>query len=159
MEGLIKLYIEKAENELVLAESLFKISSDNLIKEKLGVNLKETFYSAVISHSYYSIFYCSKAYLLFKNIKLPEQGQHQAAYYNFRKFVNQGVIDKELLEIYDEMIIKADKLLDLFEHEKSKRGHFVYKTTAQANVEPAKVSLNNAGIFFKSINKIMRGLR
>jgi len=159
MEGLIKLYLEKAENELVLAESLFKISSDNFMKEKLEINFKETFYSAVISHSYYSIFYCARAYLLSKNVKLPEQGQHQATYYNFRKFVNQGVIDKELLEIYDEIIVKADTLLDLFEHEKLKRGHFVYKTTSQANIEPAKESLNNSGIFFKSINKIIRGLK
>jgi uncharacterized protein (UPF0332 family) len=155
MEKLIRVYIEKAENEIILVESLFKISSDNFMKEKLEINFKETFYSAVISHSYYCIFYCVKAYLLSKDIKLPEQGQHQTAYYKFRKFVLEGAIEKELLKIYDDLIIKADELLNLFEHEKLKRGHFVYKTTAQANIEPAKESLDNAGIFFKSINKII----
>lgn len=155
MDLKVKLYLERAENELRLAKAIFNLSGNEKSKIELEANPDDTFYSAVISHSYYSIFYCVKAYLFSKNIKLPEQGQHQAAYYKFRKFVSEGVLDKELLDIYDELVIKADELLYLFEHEKSKRGHFVYKTTAQANISPAKESIDNTIKFLSNLKTIL----
>jgi uncharacterized protein (UPF0332 family) len=155
MDSGVKLYVERAENELRLAKAVFNLSKNERFKIELEANPDDTFYSAVISHSYYSIFYCAKAYLFFKNIKFPEQGQHQAVYYQFRKFVIKGVIGKELLKIYNDLIVKADELLNLFEHEKSKRGHFVYKTTAQANVEPAQESINNTIKFLSNIKAII----
>jgi uncharacterized protein (UPF0332 family) len=156
MESLVKLYLEKAENELVLAESLFKISSNNILKEKLEVSSDNTFYSAVITHSYYCIFNSAKAYIISKGVKVSEQGQHQAVYHGFRRFVLQGVADKELLNIYEDLRMKAEALLDIFRNEKEKRTTFTYKTSAQANIEPAKESMDNAGKFFKNINYIIK---
>ncbi len=154
MEKLIKLYLEKAENELVLAESLFKISGDNLIKEKLDVDSKETFYSAVITHSYYCIFYCAKAILLLKNVKTKTPNEHKKTYDEFKKL--RGFIDKSLFEIYETESLKAETLLKIFFDEKKKRSKFTYKTLPQANIQPAKESLGNAGRFFRNINNIIK---
>jgi len=113
------------------------------------------FYSSVITHTYYSIFYSARAYLVFKGIKIPEQGQHQAVYYKFKRFVEEGVMEKELLEIYEDAKIKAEVLLGIFENEKDKRSSFTYKTLAQANVEPAKESIENTIIFLSSIKGVL----
>ncbi len=156
MEKLSRLYLEKAENELVLAEILFKISGDNSIKENLEIGSKETFYSAVISHAYYCIFYSAKAFLLLKGFKTSVPNEHKKTYDLFKKL--KGFIDESLFEIYEEESLKADSLLKIFFNEKMKRGNFTYKTLPQANISPANESLENAGRFFKSINYIMRTL-
>ncbi len=62
----------------------------------------------------------------------------------------------ELLKIYEEILIKAETLLGIFKFEKSKRGEFTYQKLPQANLEPAKESFDNATLFFKTINKILR---
>ncbi len=153
MEGLVKLYFERAENEIVLAESLFKISSNNNFKAQLGIKIAETFYSAVISHSYYSIFYCAKAILLKNNIKTEPPKEHKKTYNKFKQL--RGIISKNLLDIYETESIKAESLLKIFFDEKKKRGEFTYKILPQANEEPARESLKNAGIFFKNINAVI----
>ncbi len=77
-----KICLERADNELYLAGSI-QILSDNSKLKKEYFNLEEsiTFYSAVISHAYYAIFYSAKAYLISKGIDIPEQGQHQHVYF------------------------------------------------------------------------------
>ncbi|MFT4309657.1 MAG: hypothetical protein ACMXYL_04170 [Candidatus Woesearchaeota archaeon] len=84
----IILYLERAENELELAKIVFRISYDNRLKEDLfGLSHNFTFYSAVISHGYYSIFYTAKAYLMSKGIKTESPEEHRKTYEEFRKFV------------------------------------------------------------------------
>ncbi|HLC53879.1 MAG TPA: HEPN domain-containing protein [Candidatus Nanoarchaeia archaeon] len=114
----------------------------------------ETFYSSAIAHAYYTIFYSARAYLMKKGLKLPEQGQHQAVYFAFRSLVRQGKIAAELLELYEDVKVKAEKLLEILEKEEENRTKFTYKTFAQANKEPANDSLNNAEIFLTE----MKGL-
>ncbi len=90
-----------------------------------------------------------------KNIHIKsEQGQHQQVYFKFRKLVLKGEIEKELLKIYEEVAIKAEVLLEIFLKEKGKRGEFTYQKLPQANAEPATESLNNASLFFKTINRL-----
>lgn len=48
-------------------------------------------------------------------------------------------------------------LLGGFSLEKSKRGRFTYQRLPQANREPAKGSFDNASIFFKNVNRLVRG--
>ena len=73
----------------------------------------------------------------------------------FEKLSLSGEIDVDLLKIYESVIVKADELLGIFMREKSKRGNFTYNKLPQANMEPAKESLNNAIKFYKNINLIM----
>jgi len=156
MDSLVKIYLERAENEFRFAKVAFNLSGSEEFKIKLGANKRDTFYSSVISHCYYAIFYSAKALLLSRGIKTKIPNEHKKTYEEFKKnFVDSGKMDKTLLKIYGDLIIKADELLSLFAYEKRKRGNFTYKTISQANKEPAKESLGNALLFFKNINVII----
>ena len=70
MSDKAELYLQRAENELVAAQMLFDISSNpTLQKEQFKLEKDFTFYSTVISHSYYCIFYSAKAILIKKGLK------------------------------------------------------------------------------------------
>jgi uncharacterized protein (UPF0332 family) len=151
-----KLYIHRAENEIKLAEIIFAISEEpNIQKETFKINDPETYYSAVIAHSYYSIFYGAKAYLAKKGIEISAPEEHKKAFAEFKKFVESGELDVELLKIYQEALVRAEYLLGLFKEEKKKRGEFTYRTMPQANKEPAKDSIEHAKTFFKHIFAIL----
>src|SRR3989344_8002769 len=109
-----KLYLEKANNEIKLAEIvLFLSNNKNLQTEIFKIENPETYYSAVISHAYYCIFYSAKAYLAKKEIKTEAPEEHKKTYGEFKKLVLQGIVDEELLKIYEEIIVKADTLLGI----------------------------------------------
>jgi len=155
MDPLVKLYLERADTEIVEAESLFKISGDNSLKAILKIDVSKTFYSGVISHSYYAIFYSAKAYLLSKGITISSPREHQKVYLAFSKLVNEKTINKELFNIYDKEFLKAEVLLEILEGELGKRTKFTYKTLPQANKEPAFESTENANKFYKAINALL----
>ncbi len=153
-----KLYIHRAENEIKLAGIIFTISEEPSIqKETFEVNEPETYYSAVIAHSYYSIFYGAKAYLAKKGIEVSAPEEHKKAFAEFKKFVESGELGVELLKIYQEALVRAEYLLGIFKEEKKKRGEFTYRTMPQANKEPAKESIEHAKTFFKHIFAILNG--
>ena len=157
MDSEVKLIIERAENEILVAEILEKLSKENPnINSALNIPSGNTFYSSVISHSYYSIFYGAKAYLSLKGNKIPEQGQHKAVYQKFKKLVKSGELDKELLIIYEDAKLKAETLLSIFEDEGDKRATFTYKTLPQANMEPAHKSIENAKFFVSHIKNMLK---
>ena len=153
-----ELYLQRAENELVAAQMLFDISSNpKLQKEQFKLEKDFTFYSNVINHSYYCIFYSAKAILIKEGIKTGTPEVHKKTLEAFETYlVKTGKLDVDLLKIYKEIIIKADKLLGIFSKERGKRGEFTYQKLPQANKEPAKESLDNSSLFFKNINKIIR---
>lgn len=156
MDSKVKLYIKRAINELSAGKILFDISKDPDKEEKFQIEEETTFYSSVISHSYYAIFYTAKAMLLTKNIKTESPEIHKKTFESFKKeFVDSGILDVELLNIYKKMIIRADELLQIFKDEKWKRGHFTYKTIPQANKEPAKESIEKAMKFIKNIKQVL----
>ncbi len=155
MASEIKLYLERAENEFRLAKAIFNLSQKEDIKTMLEANPKDTFYSSVISHCYYSIFYCAKAILLTKGIKTKTPDVHKKTFERFKEiFVDSGKLDMELLRIYKRMIMRADELLHILAQEKWKRGHFTYHTLAQANIEPAKESIANTKKFLTYIKGV-----
>jgi len=151
------LYMERAKNELDLAKAIFKLSTENKLKEELELKEDSTFFSNVIGNSYYCIFYSAKAFLLLKNINTAPPEEHKKTLEEFERLALSGDIDVELLKIYKSIVIKADELLGIFRKEKSKRGKFTYKKLPQANLEPAKESLANAEKFFKNINLMIKG--
>jgi len=145
-----KLYLERSENELELAKIIFKISNKKDIQKGIfDIDNPLTFFSSVISHCYYCIFYSAKAYLLKKGIKTEAPEEHKKTFEEFKNLVEKGVIDVELLRLYEKIIIRADTLIGIFDKEKGKRGRFTYRKLSQANYEPAKESLENAKTFFK----------
>jgi len=151
-----KNYIKRAQNELNLADIILKLSIDTKIQLNLLKLLEtETYFSAVIHHSYFCIFYSAKAYLLSKGIKTSPPEEHKNTFKEFEKLVEVGVVDVELLKIYKEMIIRADTLLGIFSEERKKRGNFTYHTLSQANRQPAEESVDNAVTFFKHIYNLI----
>ena len=152
-----ELYLQRAENELIAAQMLFDISSNpQLQRVQFKLEKEFTFYSSVISHSYYSIFYSAKAILAKIEIKTEAPEVHKKTLEAFEKYlVKTGKLDVELLKIYQKMVVRAEELLGIFSKEKGKRGRFTYQKLPQANREPAKESFDNASFFFKNINKIL----
>lgn len=151
------LYIHRAENEIKLAGMIFAISEEpDIQKETFDIKDPETYYSAVIAHSYYSIFYGAKAYLAKKGVKVSAPEEHKNAFEEFKKFVDSGELDVELLKIYQQALVRAEYLLGIFKQEKNKRGRFTYRTMPQANKEPAKESLDRAKTFFKHVFELVR---
>lgn len=150
-----ELYALRAEDEFLLAEKDMLISTDAKVKAELGIPLGKTFFYSVISHAYYSIFYCAKAYLFSKGIKTAPPEEHKKTFDAFKKFVNIGVIDSELLRIYEDAVIKADVLLDIFRLEKKKRGRFTYNLKSEANIPYAKESIENARKFVSNVKALL----
>ena len=127
-----------------------KFSGRYLILAKNGIDIKR---------EYPSIFkYLSQ--FKEKLEKRWDKGKHWSNlrdcdyYEEFKKQVEKGAIDVELLKIYQQLMTRADTLLKIFQTEKSKRGKFTYRTIPQANAEPAKESITNAETFFKHINNL-----
>lgn len=156
MDSTAKIYLQRALNEISAAKLLFVISNNPTKKQEFQIEEETTFYSSVISHSYYAIFYGAKAILFVKNIKTEMPDVHKKTYEAFDEhFVKTGILDMELLKIYQKMIVRADELLQIFKDEKWKRGHFTYQTIPQANKEPAEQSIQNAVTFIKNIKLIL----
>lgn len=155
MDSRVKLFLERAENEITLAKAAFVISKGQA-KEILNIPEDMTFYSSVISHAYYCIFYTAKAILLSKDTETGPPEEHKKTLEEFEKrLVITGILDVELLNIYKSIVVKADELLNIFSIEKKKRGEFTYQKLPQANVEPAEESINNAQNFFTNIYNIL----
>jgi len=156
MDSMVELFLERADNELLAAESLKRLSEEAKSKEEFQLPSRTTFYSAVISHSYYAIFYAAKAILMKKNIKTYSPEIHKKTFEEFKNaFVETGILDARLLEIYRKMVVRADELLGIFKDEKWKRGNFTYNTIPQANREPAEDSLKNGKFFVSNIMKVI----
>lgn len=150
------IYLNRAKNELDLAKAIFKISTETKFKVDLELKEDSTFFSNVISNAYYCIFYSAKAFLYTKGIFTSIPDEHQKTLEKFEMLAFSGEIDLELVRIYKEIVIKAEDLLGIFVREKSKRGRFTYKTLPQANISPAKESLENAEKFYKNINLLIK---
>ncbi len=155
MDSRVKLYLERAESEILIAKANFEISISKELKATLKIPEEQTFFADVISQSYYSIFYTAKAYLLSKKIETKPPEEHKRAYKEFKKIVKLGEIDAELLEIYESEAEKAEALLKIFYLEKDKRGRFTYNINASANIPYAEESIENARKFVSVLKAII----
>jgi len=150
------LNLNRAENELKHAETIFKISGSKKLKLELDLLEEDTFYSGAISHAYYAIFFAAKALLLSVKIRTKIPNVHKATLDAFSYyFVINGKLDLELLKIYRSAIVRADSLLGLYVSEKEKRGRFTYQKLPDANREPADSSIRNAITFLTHIKKLI----
>jgi len=155
MDSEPKLYFLRAENEFLMANIDLRVSTDAKVKEILGIQKEKTFFSSVITHAYYSIFYSAKAYLISKEIKTEPPEEHKKTYIEFSKLVNKGVISKELFRLYEDEALKAEALLRIFRIEKKKRGFFTYNIKSESNLPYAKESVENAKRFTSTIKAML----
>lgn len=155
MASEVKLFLDRSEDEIFLSQKDLDSSIDKNIKEILGIPSEKTFYYSVISHAYYSIFYAVKAYLFQKGIRTEAPEIHKKTYLEFKKIIDKGILDYELLRIYENEISKAESLLNIFFLEKEKRGRFSYNLKSEANLPFAKESIENAKKFVSIIKSII----
>ena len=88
------LYLERANNEIKFADIALFVSNNMKIQtDVMKIEEPETYFSSVISHSYYCIFYSAKAYLAKKRIKTEAPEEHKKTYDEFKRLVFQGIID------------------------------------------------------------------
>ncbi len=151
----IKIYLERAEKEIILGKTNLEISLNKDLKKTLNVPEHMTFLNDVISEFYYSIFYAAKAYLLSKGVETKIPNEHKKTYSKFKKIVKSGKLDKKLLEIYNTEAEKAEVLLNIFSDEKKKRGRFVYNVDFNANLPYASESMENAIKFVSTIKMLI----
>lgn len=155
MDIRVKGYLDRAENELILANANFSLSTEKEIKTKLGISTNKTFFNNVISEGYYSIFYSAKAFLISLKIKTESPEEHRKTYEEFRKIVKSRKLDKKLAEIYEEESNKAETLLKIFFYEKRNRGRFTYNINANANEPFAERSIRNSKFFCSTIKQLI----
>jgi len=152
MDSKVDIYLKRAKTEIETAEILEKVSQNKDTKQEFNIPPDSTYYSGVISHAYYAIFYSAKAMLLAKNIETESPEIHVKTFNAFKyEFIDSGLLDAKLLIIYKQMIIRAETLLEIFKTEKRKRGDFTYNTIAQANIEPAEESIRNTKTFLNIV--------
>jgi uncharacterized protein (UPF0332 family) len=145
----VNLYFIRAEDEFLLSKKDMQLSTDLNAKEFFGIPKDKTFFYSVISHAYYSIFYSAKAYLFSKGIKIFVPNEHKKVYTELLKLTKEKILDKDLFDIYEFEIIKADSLLQIFRSEKKKRGKFTYQIKSEANIPFAQESIRNAENLFQ----------
>ena len=98
MDSKAEMYLKRARTEIDSAVILFQASEDRKLKEDLQVHEDSTFYSGVIAHAYYSIFYTVKALLLTANIETEAPEVHKKTFDNFKKvFIDTGLLDAKFL--------------------------------------------------------------
>jgi len=61
-------------------EKIKELCENEEIRNALKIAQNKTFYSAVISHAYYSIFYSAKAILLTKGVKTTSPDIHKRTF-------------------------------------------------------------------------------
>jgi len=155
MDIRVKGYLDRAENELILAKANFELSTEARAKEMLKIPLNKTFFNNVISESYYSIFYSAKAYLISEGLVTSAPEEHKKTYDEFKKIVESKKLDRQLAEIYEEESNKAETLLRIFFDEKRNRGRFTYNLNANANLPFAESSIKNARKFLSTIKNLL----
>lgn len=97
MGSLTEIYIDRANNELMAAKALERLSENR--SERINFDLPDnsSFYSSVISHSYYGIFYAAKAILLTKGIATKSPEVHKKTFEEFKRvFVDTNELDVSL---------------------------------------------------------------
>lgn len=150
MDSKVEMYLNRAKTELETAEILFEVSMNGSAKHNFPIAVDATYYSGVISHGYYGVFYSAKAMLLTRKIETGAPEVHRKTLDAFKtEFIDSGLLDAKLLVIYKQMMVRAETLLEIFKTEKKKRGDFTYNTIPQANREPAEESIQNAKEFIK----------
>lgn len=155
MDIRVKGYLDRAENELILAKANFELSTQTGAKEMLKIPAGKTFFNNVISESYYAIFYSAKAYLISQKIETSPPEEHKKSYDEFKKIVESRKLDMQLAEIYEEESNKAETLLRIFFDEKRNRGRFTYNLNANANMPFAEKSIQNARTFLSAIKNLL----
>jgi len=178
--SLVDFYRKTAASSLKVAEILFTLSTQEDAKQKLLLEKDFESYLWVSVSGYYAMFYIGNAALAQLGIKIGDKIVHKVTsdsliFY----FLMTGKLAKQYIEEYEKSmkdaleVIGADEskirktlqqkafdLIQTFDLEREKRGHYQYKTTVSIKENIAKTSLERAKLFFSEMEKVIeRGKR
>ncbi len=85
MDSRVNLWLDRASNELFAAQTLHQVSQEGALKKELRLPAPTTFYSSVIGHAYYAIFYAARAALLLEKVEVRSPDIHNKVYNQFRQ--------------------------------------------------------------------------
>ena len=84
-----------------------------------------------------------------KGIKVTAPEEHKKSFEEFKKLVESGELDVELLRIYQEALVKAEYLLGIFKEEKRK---FYIQNNASSKQESCKRKHSSRKNIFQTHN-------
>ncbi len=173
--SLVDFYRKTAASSLKVAEVLFTLSTQEDAKQKLLLEKDFESYLWVSVSGYYAMFYIGNAALAQLGIKIGDKIVHKVTsdsliFY----FLMTGKLAKQYVEEYEESMKnaleimgaednkirqtlqqKAFDLIQSFDLEREKRGHFQYKTTTSMKENIARTSLERAKLFFYEMEKVI----
>ncbi len=161
----VQFFLDNARNSLESAKLLYEASTNENVKNALGLSGFNGFLW-VINSSYYSMFYMARALLESRGIRIKSDLSVHAITFDaiVYYFYLTGKLEKKLIEEFAEAEEetaqmlgkeKAKELISDYFHEKKKRGDYTYELGEIAMQEKAKTSLERAKRFSEEIRKIM----
>ena len=159
----VNFFIKNADISLDSAKLLFKVSTDDKLKDHLGFPDFNGFLW-VINSSYYSMFYLVRALLESEGITIKSDSSVHSITFDALIYFYYGKLQKELIEAFAEAkeeaaeILgkeKAKGLIEDYFYEKKKRAKFTYEIGAIAMMNKAQTSLIRAKKFREEIRKIV----
>ena len=161
----VNFFVKNAKDSLDSAKILFDLSTNDKIKNTLGVPNFNGFLW-VINSSYYSMFYMARALLESKGIKIKSDESIHFLVFNalVYYFYSTGKLEKHFIEDFENAreessdILgkeKAKEIIFDYSNEKEKRTKFTYEIGEIAIKNKAETSLNRAKKFNEKIRKIL----
>lgn len=161
----VDFFLNNAKNSLDSAKLLFRISTEDKLKNMLGFPDFNGFLW-VINSSYYSMFYTARALLENEGIKIKTDLSIHSVVFDalVYYFYLTGKLEKKFIEEFSEAKAevaellgkeKAKELVEDYFYEKGKRGTFTYKIGAIAMQNKSQTSLERAKRFNEEIRKMI----
>ncbi|KHO45817.1 MAG: hypothetical protein QS99_C0012G0050 [archaeon GW2011_AR4] len=149
----------KEKNPLIM-KTLTKNSPESIKVAELLFEGNHSDLWTIVS-AYYSMFYIANAVLYMEGFKVGEKIPHKVTADALIVFIRKRLADtliEEYEKIKDDVLpgIKADEIIDAFDHERSKRNFLQYTTTEEVKREKANTSLIRAKEFVYEMNSLIR---
>ncbi|MEK6857672.1 MAG: hypothetical protein AABX39_03740 [Nanoarchaeota archaeon] len=135
-----RLFISKAERNLLIASLLFNATQSKEIKDILKLPNDFTAVEWCIIISYYSMFHSAKGALAKQKIKITEDNSHEAtvnAMYYYYLF--SGKLEKEIFSKLENAKKEAVKLIESLERARTLRNEVNYELKDLPRIQTAYV--------------------
>jgi uncharacterized protein (UPF0332 family) len=157
-QGMLKK-IQKPEPGVI--NILLKNSKESINAAETMLENERSFLWTIVC-SYYSMYYIANAVLYSMGNKVGDKIPHKVtadALIIYAKNKLKTAIIEEYEEAKEDAIelagLRAEEIIESFEHERSKRGNIQYSTTEVAKKAKAETSLQRAKKFIFEMNKLL----
>lgn len=161
----VDFFIKNAKDSLDSAKILFEVSTNDKMKNIIGIPNFNGFLWTINS-SYYSMFYMVRALLESTGVKIKSDESIHFLVFNalVYYFYSNGKLEKHFIEDFENAqeesseILgkeKAKEMISEYSSEKEKRARFTYEIGEIAMRNKAETSLNRAKKFNEEVRKVL----